>query len=225
MGYSEHGARAVRRPRERPRRAMRALPGAGAHGSLALMAGYPLKLKKWDPGDRDGCHPHWVQPDGADAPRCRYKIPMVCKPQASANAACLTLLCQGPYPPMQRVRACVSRLVPVRLKIKSGKRLRLRRPATKSHRMSVFSLAAMRTIALRVIVVFSTPSKNMQTPRHLHANARHKHANLRHHEHETPRQYVQSVPKFAIAVTTIGLQRFCSQVDNFIEDSHCKFLT
>ena len=208
MGYSEHGARAVRRRRARPRQAMRASPGAGAHGSLALMAGYPLKLKKWDPGDRDGCHPHWVQPDGADAPRCRYKIPMVYQPQKSVNAACQTLLCQGPCPPMQRVRACVSRLVSVRMKIKRGKRLRLRRPATKSRRMSVFSLAAMRT-ALRVIVVFSTPPKNMQSQRHSHANARRKHANPRHHEHETLRQYVKSAPKFAIAVTTIGFQRFC----------------
>jgi len=39
--------------------------------------GYPLKMQKWDPGDRDGCRPRWVRPDGADAPRCRYKIPMV----------------------------------------------------------------------------------------------------------------------------------------------------
>jgi hypothetical protein len=44
--------------------------------------------------------------------------------------------------------------------------------------MSVFSLAAMRT-ALRVIVVFSTPPKNMQSPRHSHANARRKHMQIR----------------------------------------------
>mmetsp|Transcript_55168 Transcript_55168/g.89418 ORF Transcript_55168/g.89418 Transcript_55168/m.89418 type:complete len:328 (-) Transcript_55168:555-1538(-) len=39
--------------------------------------GYPLHMQKWHPGSKDGCHPRWVQPDGADAPRCRYRIPMV----------------------------------------------------------------------------------------------------------------------------------------------------
>jgi len=39
--------------------------------------GYPLKMRKWNPGDKDGCHPRWVEADGSDAPRSRYKIPFV----------------------------------------------------------------------------------------------------------------------------------------------------
>jgi hypothetical protein len=41
--------------------------------------GYPLAMKRWEPGMKEGCHPHWVHPDGHEAPRCRYKIPMVCE--------------------------------------------------------------------------------------------------------------------------------------------------
>ena len=154
-----------------------------------VLAGYPLKLKKWDPGDRDGCHPHWVRPDGADAPRCRYKIPLVCQPPESANAACLTLLCQGPYPPMQRVRACESRLVPVRMeKAENDSGCGDRQRSHAVCRYFLWPYELLRCVSSLLFLPRSKPRyEHAKSARHSHANARHKHADPRH-EHATPRQ-------------------------------------
>ena len=149
-------------------------------------------MQKWDPGNRDGCHPRycaarsvarlppslasaqltcsvaprdchcrsWVRPDGADAPRCRYKIPMVCKPAQQARVPpAARCSCHGPYTASLCARTV--RLARASMALKRGKPPRLRRPATRSRRLSVSSLSCTRTASAfyRHSVEFATLCK------------------------------------------------------------------